>query len=153
MDQTLPPLSDDTAREIAALAQRYRRANGPVISLVTKLGGSFEKQLSLLPAGFRDRVGQATEAALRQAWGLADQGGRRLPDPGRRGAVAAAMVTGAAGGAGGITTSLAELPVTVTLILHAIRAEAVAAGLDPADSRCGGRVPEGLCGGQPPGDR
>jgi hypothetical protein len=133
MDQTLPPLSDDTAREIAALAQRYRRANGPVISLVTKLGGSFEKQLSLLPAGFRDRVGQATEAALRQAWGLADQGGRRLPDPGRRGAVAAAMVTGAAGGAGGITTSLAELPVTVTLILHAIRAEAVAAGLDPAD--------------------
>lgn len=131
MDQTLPTLSPDATADIAALALRYRRANGPVMSLVTRLGGSFEKQLALLPSGFRDRVGQATEAALRQSWGLAGLGARHLPDPGRRGALAAAMAAGAAGGSGGIATSLAELPVTVTLILHAIRAEAVAAGLDP----------------------
>ncbi len=149
MDQSLPALSPDPAAEIAALARRYRRANGPVISLVTKLGGSFEKQLALLPAGFRDRAGQVTEAALRQAWGLAEAGGQRLPDPGRRGTVAAAMVAGAAGGAGGLATSLAELPVTVTLILHAIRAEAVAAGLDPADPQVAAECLKVFAAGSP----
>ncbi len=47
--------------------------------------------------------------------------------------MAAAVAAGAAGGAGGLATALAELPVTVTLILHAIRGEAAAAGFDPED--------------------
>lgn len=133
MTQTLPACPQAPLTEIAALARRYRRANGPVMGLVTKLGGSFEKQLALMPAGLRDRAGRLTETALRQAWALAEQGGRRLPDPGRRGHMLAAMAAGAAGGAGGVATALAELPVTVTVILTAIRSEALAAGLDPAD--------------------
>ena len=40
-------------------------------------------------------------------------------------------MTGAAGGAAGLAGSLIELPVTITVMLHAIRAEAQAAGYDP----------------------
>jgi hypothetical protein len=43
------------------------------------------------------------------------------------------MASGAAGGAGGLPTALAELPVAVTLILHAIRQAARAEGFDPDD--------------------
>lgn len=130
-DLTTPTLTFD--EKIAVLARRYKRANGPVMSLVNRLGGRLEKQLDLLPTGMRTQVAKTTEAALLQAWAFAGQGAQRLPDPGPRGTLAAAVVTGAAGGAGGFATSLAELPVTVTMILHAIRAEAVAAGLDPSD--------------------
>jgi hypothetical protein len=83
--------------------------------------------LDLLPASFRDQLETVTARALEAAYGMA----RHTPDLGQRGPVAAVMVSGAAGGAGGLATAMAELPVTVTLILNAIRAEARAAGLDP----------------------
>src|SRR5690606_4643079 len=129
--------------EIAALARRYRRAGGPVVKLMTKIGGSLERQLAALPMGLRERVGQLTETALKASWNIADLGGRALGKAapkasavaGRRGSILAAMASGAAGGAGGVATSLAELPVTVTVILHAIRGEALAAGFDPADPK------------------
>lgn len=136
MDQPLPALpafpTSDPAPEIAALAARWKRANGPVISLVNRLGGSLEGQLALLPEAFRARVEEITARALETAYGLAANG-HSLPDPGGRGTLAAAVVTGAAGGAGGLATALAELPLTITVILHAIRREAVAAGYDPDD--------------------
>ncbi|MDX5351355.1 MAG: EcsC family protein, partial [Paracoccaceae bacterium] len=65
--------------------------------------------------------------ALEKAYGLASRG----PELGGHRGMAAVLASGAAGGAGGIATAIAELPVTVTLILNAIRAEARAAGLDP----------------------
>ena len=40
---------------------------------------------------------------------------------------------GAAGGMGGLPTALAELPVTVTVLLRAIQDEAAAHGFDPAE--------------------
>ena len=43
----------------------------------------------------------------------------------------AVALSGAVGGAGGLATALAEIPLSVTLILNAIRAEARAAGFDP----------------------
>ena len=133
MEDSLPMVLPDPEPEIETLARRYRRAGGPVVLIMTKLGGGFERQLSVLPEGLRLRVGQVTEAALSASWGLADFGARMLPQPGKRGSMVAAVASGAAGGAGGLATSIAELPVTVTVILHAIRAEAVAAGYDPSD--------------------
>jgi hypothetical protein len=128
MTQTLPAVVTPSLDEaIATLARRYKRANGPVMQLMNRLGGSLETQLSLLPAPMRDQLEGVTARALEAAYGLA----RHTPDLGQRGPVAAVMVSGAAGGAGGVATALAELPVTVTLILNAIRAEARAAGLDP----------------------
>ena len=128
MDQSLPvPIADTLTTDIAALARQYHRANGPVIRLVNRFGGQIEAQLSVLPAGLRDQIETRTTQALQASYGLAG----RLPDVGQRGPLFAAVVSGAAGGAGGLATSLAELPVTVTLFLNAIRAVARDAGFDP----------------------
>ena len=128
MDQTFPvPAVSEPGAEIAELAHRYRRANGPVMRLVNRLGSTLENQLAVIPDSYRDHFEAATAAALEKAYGLASRG----PELGGNRGMAAVLASGAAGGAGGIATAIAELPVTVTLILNAIRAEARVAGLDP----------------------
>lgn len=126
MENTLPT-SPDFPAQVADLARRYKRANGPVIRLVNRLGGTLENQLSALPDGFRGQIERLTAQALETSYGLAS----RAPDMGQRAPMVAAMAAGAAGGAGGLATSLAELPVTVTLFLNTIRSVAREAGLDP----------------------
>ncbi|MEF3046189.1 EcsC family protein [Pseudotabrizicola sp. L79] len=129
--ETLPALPQDLPQaEIARLADAFKRANGPVMTLVNKLGGSFETQLAMIPPAYRSQMERTVALALSTSYSVAGQADR-LPDAGPRGRMAAAMATGAAGGAGGIATALAELPLTITLILNAIRAEARAAGFDP----------------------
>jgi hypothetical protein len=128
MDQLLPvATTTPLGVEIAALAARYRRANGPVMRLLNRIGGKLEAQIDALPDGWQRQIEQATTRALQTSYALAG----KAPDLGDRMPFAAAMVTGAAGGAGGLMTSLAELPVTVTLILTTIRAVAREAGFDP----------------------
>ena len=128
MDQTLPvSVSTDLAAEVAELARRYKRANGPVIRLVNRLGGALENQLSALPDSFRAQLERLTAQALETSYGLAG----RAPDLGQRGPMMAAVAAGAAGGAGGLATAMAELPVTVTLLLNTIRTVARDAGFDP----------------------
>lgn len=128
MDQTLPAnTSSDLTSDVAALAQRYKRANGPVIRLVNRLGATLENQLSALPDGIRTQIERLTAQALEASYGVA----ARAPDLGQRAPMVAAMAAGAAGGAGGLATSLAELPVTVTLFLNSIRSVARDVGLDP----------------------
>jgi hypothetical protein len=127
MDRDLTEPTSELAAEVAELARRYRRANGPVIRLVNRLGGAFEAQLSALPESVRSQIERVTAQALEASYGVA----ARTPDLGPRGPIAAVIASGAAGGAGGLPTAVAELPVTVTLFLNAIRAEARAAGLDP----------------------
>jgi len=130
MDQTLPAaITPDLSAEIADLARRYGRANGPVMRLVNRLGGKLEDQLKLAPEPVRAHLERVTARALETSYGLAG----RAPDMGDRAPMMAVLASGAAGGAGGLATALAELPVTVTLILNAIRSEARAAGLDPDD--------------------
>ncbi len=118
--------------EIDALARRWKRANGPVIALMNRFGGTLEAQMGLIPASLRHRIDAVTVQALEGAYGLARQGDR-LPGTGGRGTMVAAMASGAAGGAGGLATAVAELPFTITVLLHAIRREAQAAGYDPDD--------------------
>ena len=134
--ETIPlperPLTVDCTREIDALALRWKKANGPVMALLTRFGGRLEEQLSLLPAGFRDRAEQVTAAALESAYLVARQGSR-LPGSGDRGTLAVAIGAGMAGGAGGFAGALAELPFTITVLLHAIRREAEKQGYDPDD--------------------
>jgi len=130
MTQNLPAVaSTDLTAEVAHLARRYKRANGPVIRLVNRLGGTLENQLAVLPDGLRTQLERVTAQALETSYGLAG----RAPDLGRRGPMMAAMATGAAGGAGGLATALAELPVTVTLLLTTIRTAAREAGFDPEE--------------------
>lgn len=125
----LPP---EPSAEIAALALRWKRANGPVMALMNRLGGTVENQFALLPQPVRARIEEITARALEAAYDVSGAA-TRLPDPQGRATLAAAIATGAAGGAGGLATSLAELPLTITVLLHAIRREAEAAGYDPED--------------------
>jgi hypothetical protein len=128
----LPAVRDDPSAEIALLAARYRRANGPVISLMNRLGGRVEDRLGVLPPEVRARIERVTRLALERGYHLAASG-RHAPDFGPRGPMALAALTGAAGGAGGLATSIAELPVTIAVILHAIRRAAAEEGFDPDD--------------------
>lgn len=128
MTNTLPVLpAPELDREIDDLARALRRANGPVMSLVNRIGGGIEAQLGVIPQKLRSEMERVVAAALEAAFGA----GGHLPRLGRRGTLAAAVTAGAAGGAGGLATSVAELPVTIAVILKAIREEAEAAGFDP----------------------
>ncbi|HEX9856794.1 MAG TPA: EcsC family protein, partial [Paracoccaceae bacterium] len=130
MENTLPVPADDPAAEIARLALRYRRAGGPLIALMNRLGGRIEAQMARLPEALQRQIEAAATRGLEQAHALAAQG-RHAPDLGPGAAPLLAALTGAAGGAGGLATALAELPLTITLILHAIRRAAEAEGFDP----------------------
>ena len=132
MTAPLPAVRDDPSAEIALLAARYRRVNGPVISLMNRLGGRVEDRLGALPPEVRARIERVTRVALERGYHLAASG-RHAPDFGPRGPMALAALTGAAGGAGGLATSIAELPVTIAVILHAIRRAAAEEGFDPDD--------------------
>ncbi len=120
----------DLDRAIAELARAYRRANGPVIGLMQRFVGTLESQMNRLPPQVRAQMERAIVAVLTQAHSLAGHS-ERGPQLGRTVVMAAAMTTGAAGGAGGLASSLVELPITITVFLHAIRAEARSAGFDP----------------------
>lgn len=128
--KTLPAPLADVDLDVSGLAVRYRRANGPVMAVMNRIGGSLEAQLALLPQGLRDQIEAVTASALSRAMDLAAYGDR-APDFGPRGPMVAAVASGMAGGLGGIATSIAELPVTITIILHAIRRAAVQNGFDP----------------------
>jgi hypothetical protein len=128
--ETLPVLHDDLAPQIAALATRYRRANGPVVTLFNRFGGRVEEAMRSLPPGLRARVEALTAEALERAFAVAVLG-RHAPALGGRGAQAMAVLTGAAGGIGGLATAMAEIPVTVTVFLHVIARAAEAEGFDP----------------------
>lgn len=126
------PLSNEARAAVNALARRWKRANGPVMSLLSGFGGKLEDKISALPEGLRTNINSATEHALTVAWKVARQG-EKLPGSGDRGTLAVAMASGAAGGAAGFASAMAELPFTVTVLLHAIRREAQKAGFDPED--------------------
>ena len=128
--ETLPALHDDLAPQIATLAHRYRRASGPVVGLLNRFGGQIEAALKVLPAAVRTRIETATAQALDRAFSLAVLG-RHAPSMGPRAAQTVALLTGAAGGIGGLPTALAEIPVTITVFLHVIARAAEAEGFDP----------------------
>jgi hypothetical protein len=118
--------------EVAALAADYRRANGPLMALVNRFGSGIEARFDLVPKPLRVQIERIVVVALMAAHGLAGRGeDGTVQSP--HGTTLAAIATGAAGGSGGIVTSIAELPVTITVILRAIRAEAIKAGFDPTE--------------------
>ena len=125
------PENLDVEAELDALAARYRGASGVGIQLLNLIGGQTENLLEKLPEGIRTRLGSQTEAALKAALKAAQSSRRALPDqPGwLNTAVTTAM--GAAGGAGGLPTALAELPVTTTVLLRAIQGIAAEHGFNP----------------------
>lgn len=135
VDAGLPQPAAELAAELDRLAGRARMANGGLMRAVAWFGGLIENRLEALPDPVKDAVEAATEAALLRACGLAGRVAAHplAPDLGRHGHLAAVIATGAAGGAGGIASTIPELFVTVPVLFGAIQRVARAAGFDPQD--------------------
>lgn len=133
MSDTDTKLPDHIEAEIKAIAQRHRKASGGAIELINALGGRAEGWMQRLPAPVRGGLDNATRAALERAARAAQFSRGAVPDQPSwvNSAVGAAM--GAAGGFGGTPTALAELPVTITLLLRVIQGVAAEHGFDPAE--------------------
>lgn len=123
----------DVDTELDTLVARYRGASGLAIEVLNLLGKQADGLVDSLPRPVRDRLESATEVALKQAMKAAN-GSRRLVGSGQKGWLHTAIATtmGAAGGAGGVPTALAELPVTTALLLRGIQDVAEEYEFDPA---------------------
>ncbi len=121
----------DAEAELDRLAQHYRTAGGAGVKLLNRLGGSAESLLEQLPEPVRQGLTGATEQALWIAMHAAQGSRRAVPDqkPWVNTAVTTAM--GAAGGLGGVSTALMELPATTTMLLRSIQGAAAREGFDP----------------------
>ncbi|MGR3501671.1 EcsC family protein [Pseudaestuariivita sp.] len=119
--------------ELATLAERYRNASGLGLQVLNFIGNKAEAQVAQLPNSVRDGLDKATVRALKAALKAAntsrDIGGSGVPWLDK----AAATVSGAAGGLGGVPSALMELPVTTTLLLRAIQNVAASHGFDPKE--------------------
>lgn len=136
MTQTiLPPIrpaDPPTEEQIAALAKRLKEARGPGLQLLGALGSSADGLLDRLPKPVRQGLDAATMRALETSFDAAAFSRNGLPDTGQWLTRAITIGTGAAGGFGGTTTALAEIPVTTTVLLRAIQGIATEYDFDPA---------------------
>ncbi len=130
IDSTLPTHIDVEAA-VDALARRYKGAGGMGISVLNLIGGTADSLLDRLPEPIRRNLEAATVAALGQAMKAAHSSRAVVPDQKSWLNQVATTAMGAAGGAGGLPTALAELPVTTTLLLRVIEGVAVKHGFDP----------------------
>ncbi len=123
----------DAEAELDRLAEHYKSAGGAGVKLLNALGGSAESLLDQLPDPVRQGLTGATERALWLAIHAAQGSRRAIPDqkPWVNTAVTTAM--GAAGGMGGLSTALMELPATTAMLLRSIQGAAAREGFDPAE--------------------
>jgi hypothetical protein len=129
---TRMPLDRDA--ELERLAALATSASGVGIQLLNLVGDQAEGLLGMLPASARTNLEKATESALGHAFTAANASRGRLPDTADWLTRALTVGTGAAGGVGGIGSALAELPVTVTVMLRGIQSIAAEHGFDPAET-------------------
>jgi len=123
----------DTQIAISELACRHKAAGGVGLQVLNMIGGRAENLLERLPDQVKVGLEGATERALLVAMQAAKQSRGVVPD--QKGWLNTAVTTamGAVGGAGGLPTALAELPVTTTVLLRAIQGIAAEYDFDPND--------------------
>ncbi|KIN73362.1 EcsC family protein [Sulfitobacter guttiformis] len=131
MPKPLLPAVVDVEAELDRIARLYKGAGGVGINVLNLIGGQAENLLERLPASVRRQLEGATVRALNHAMSAAHKSRSRVPDQAAWLNSAVSMGLGAAGGAGGLPTALAELPVTTTLLLRVIEGVAVEYGFDP----------------------
>lgn len=124
-------LQAPTPEAIRTIARRLKRANNPAMQLVNLIGGSADHLLDRLPAQARGKLDSVTLSALEMAL----DGAVRTRRSGVKGSAwlsrAVASGLGALGGVAGLPSTLAELPVSTTVLLHAIQSVAEEYGFDP----------------------
>lgn len=117
--------------EIAALARRYRSAGGMGMAVLNVLGGQAENLLERLPDRIKARLEGVTERALETSMSVAAGSRGVVRDQKSWFNTALTTAMGAAGGAGGLPSALAEIPVTTTVLLRSIQGIAAEHGFDP----------------------
>ncbi|WP_425045970.1 EcsC family protein [Primorskyibacter sp. S87] len=131
MSDALTLSAEEVEAELDKLAIRYRAAGGVGIHMLNLLGGTAEGLIEKLPLQVRSGLADATERALETAMRTAQGSRRVVKDQPAWVNTAVTTAMGAAGGFGGLPTSLAELPVTTTVLLRAIQGVAAREGFDP----------------------
>lgn len=126
-----PIVPIDPARELDALALRYKRAGGLGLQVLNLLGGQAENLLERLPDPVKTQLEIQTEKALQVAVKAAARSRGVVGDQAAWLNTALTTAMGAAGGAGGLPTALAEVPVTTAVLLRAIQGVAAEHGFDP----------------------
>ncbi|MBZ4023360.1 protein EcsC [Rhodobacter sp. TJ_12] len=130
--EILMPVTDPgLTAELDALARRHHAASGPMMQVISFVGATTESLLGRLPPPVRNGLQSATERGLETALEAAGRSRTVVSD--RPDWMNTAMTTalGAAGGAGGLPSALAELPFTITMLLRAIQGIAAEHGFDP----------------------
>ncbi len=134
-------LNDDTLDELRSIVTQHEAAGGLLTQLMEYVGDKVESLTSRMPPTWHAQLQKATDHALNRAYTAAvkTQGkanatsrtGRALAwADGERWHKVATGVTGTLGGLGGLATTLADLPVTTTLILRSIQQIAAGHGED-----------------------
>lgn len=126
---------EDFDEIISGLAARYRGADGILMRGINMLGGAVETGLSRLPAAAQAPLETAVRAGLMQAHRGAALTERDRDGPRSEQAwlhKSLATLSGAAAGFFG-PAGIAEVPITITLILRSIRSVARDYGYDPDD--------------------
>jgi len=126
-----PVVPVDPIREIEALARRYDRAGGLGLQVLNLLGGQAENLLERLPDGIKLELEAQTTRALALALRAAARSRGMVADRSAWLNTAVTTAMGAAGGAGGLPTALAEIPVTTAVLLRVIQGVAAEHGFDP----------------------
>ncbi|MFD2173333.1 EcsC family protein [Rhodobacter lacus] len=130
--EILLPVTDPTLTSaLDALARRHRTASGPMMQVISLVGATTEGLIGRLPAPVRGGLQAATERGLDTAFEAASRSRGVVADRPDWVNKALSTALGAAGGAGGLPSALAELPFTITLLLRAIQGIAAEHGFDP----------------------
>ncbi|MGH1414987.1 MAG: EcsC family protein [Pelagimonas sp.] len=130
-DTTLPTYS--LPAEIAVLAERHRAANSVGMQVLNLLGNQADSLMDRLPDGVKSGLEEATRGALNVSFHAARYSRGKVGDKQSWLNTAFATAMGAVGGAGGLVSSLGELPVTTTVLMRAIQGIAAEHGFDPND--------------------
>jgi hypothetical protein len=129
-----PPAAFRPEAALDAAAQDYLAARNRLMAALERVGRMIQLGLVRLPPGAEEQVATAAREALGLAWRVAVTGLEREARPESATAYRlGGALTGALGGFGGFATTLAELPVTTTLIMRSVADIARARGLDLED--------------------
>lgn len=125
----------DRDAEIAALAKRYRAAGNIGVQVLNVLNWPGESLLARLPENARAKLETATVRGLEAAMSAASGSRSVIKDQKPWVNTTAATMVGVVGGLGGLSTALAELPLTVTMLMRGVQAVAAEHGFDPDEEQ------------------
>jgi len=122
-------------RELDRLARQMRQAENVGVRLISTLGRPADRALARLPQSARAPVEEAVMLALGRAMDVAAASRGLLGD--HRGWVTAATAgaAGAVGGFGGAAVAMAEVPVSITVMMRGVQAVAARHGHDPSEEQ------------------